>query len=155
LFFKIGKYTYGFQGHPEVKPELLKVWCQAGWGSMYQRAGKMVQETVAYVDKNFERISMAGDFILNMWVDITFESRVPAAEKNEDFQFYLQHVLIPAAHRSRRQSRQSISLSLSAFGADALSPGDRKYEQGDSDSEIDHDAVEKNQRKLFEEMIMN
>ncbi|ETO20380.1 glutamine amidotransferase class-I domain protein [Reticulomyxa filosa] len=149
-FFKLGKNTYGFQGHPELKPEFLKVWCQAGWGDMCAKSSALVQETISHVDKHFDKISVAGDIILNMWVDMVFAERVPAVEKSHEFEHYVQHVLLPTARKSRRQSRQSMSLSLSEFRTKMNQK--RTSEFGDSDSEIDQDVIEQNQRKIFEEM---
>jgi len=41
--YKIGKYTYGFQGHPELNPKLLQLWCKGGWGTLNEKAGTMTQ----------------------------------------------------------------------------------------------------------------
>ncbi|ETO16680.1 glutamine amidotransferase class-I [Reticulomyxa filosa] len=152
--FKIGKstvqsslsFTYGFQGHPELKPEFLKIWCQAGWGDMYKNAGTMIDETIAHVEKHFEAISMAGDIVLNIWIDVVFGTQVPAVERNEEFERYVQRVLLPTAHKSRRQSRQSVSLSLSELRAN------KNIEQTFESEDSDTDNAE-NQRKIFEQMV--
>ncbi|ETO31665.1 hypothetical protein RFI_05453 [Reticulomyxa filosa] len=116
--FKIGKNTYGIQGHPEIKPDLLKVWCQADWGEANEHVVKlMTGDTLEYLNKNFDKISLGGDTILNLWIDVVFGSEigdVPEVGSREAFQQYLVDVLLPAAEINTQQYKRSLNLKLSS-----------------------------------------
>jgi len=86
-----------------------------------------------YAEKHTNAIEKAGMLVLNMWVDMVFGVPVPDVEQNQEFQHYLESVLLPTAQKSRRMSRKSISFSLSEFNMAKVN---------DYDSDIDDDKVE-------------
>jgi len=70
--FKVGKYTYGFQGHPELTYDMLSVWCKC-WGDEFlakwskDTGGDLERDVIQYAAKNDQRVKNVGAAVFDTW----------------------------------------------------------------------------------------
>jgi len=100
-FFKVGKYSYGFQGHPELDDDLIRIWCNA-WGESFLSKAEcdLEKDVIEYSKKNGNLIKKNSRTIFDTWIDIALlqtgkakkvitmhgydNSEVPGNDKNDD-----------------------------------------------------------------------
>jgi len=67
-----GVCSYGFQGHPELTPDMLSVWCKC-WGDEFlkkwetETGGDLDRDVLDYAAKNAEKIKEVSRTIFDMW----------------------------------------------------------------------------------------
>jgi len=66
--FRVGKYSYGFQGHPELTYEMLRVWCKC-WGDEFLNRwnGDLEKDVIEYAQKHQDVIKLVGKSIFDIW----------------------------------------------------------------------------------------
>jgi len=66
--FRVGLYSYGFQGHPELNCDMLRVWCKC-WGDDFLKRweGDLEKDVLEYAQKHADRIQSTGKKIFDIW----------------------------------------------------------------------------------------
>ena len=66
--FRVGNYSYGFQGHPELTYDMLRVWCKC-WGDEFLNRwnGDLEKDVIQYARKYQDNIKFVGKNIFNIW----------------------------------------------------------------------------------------
>ena len=68
--FRVGKYSYGFQGHPELTYDMLRVWCKC-WGDEFLNRwnGDIDKDVIKYAQKHQDVIKLVGKSIFDIWCE--------------------------------------------------------------------------------------
>ena len=81
----MGQHTYGFQGHPELTPDLVRIWSR-GWGDEWLEQVSDVdipKEVVKYSQENKDNVVFAGLTLFDIWIDIALIDECPDQNPSE------------------------------------------------------------------------
>eukprot|EP01083_Nonionella_stella_P076160 207400_1 len=86
--FKIGKYSYGFQGHPELNHDLVKIWCQSWDEEFLKKADVDIEkDVVQYSLQNKDSIDKCSKVLFDIWIDVALIHCVPTLTAGDTMRF--------------------------------------------------------------------
>lgn len=107
VLFKVGDWSYGFQGHPELTYDMLSVWCKCldqfgiddavleKWG------GDLERDVIGYAKKHEQRILDVSKATFDIWCKEVVLKK--AAERD---QFFGKDASFSFVHQQRERERQ-------------------------------------------------
>ena len=104
--YRLGTHTYGFQGHPELTPDLVRIWSR-GWGDEWLAQVENVdipKDVVKYSRDNKNKIVFAGLTLFDIWIDIALVETCPDQNPAE-FENYTKNHWKIAKHKQQNSER--------------------------------------------------
>eukprot|EP01084_Bolivina_argentea_P161186 280624_1 len=81
--YKIGEYSYGFQGHPELNHDLVSIWCKS-WSEAFLNKSEIdIEEVTKYSEKNKELIDISSKILFDIWIDVALLRVTPELTKSD------------------------------------------------------------------------
>lgn len=86
--YKIGKYSYGFQGHPELNYDMVRIWTKA-WGDdfLHKSEKDIDKDVLQYSKKHRHTIDQNSKILFDIWIDIALIHCTPTLTRGDTQEF--------------------------------------------------------------------
>ena len=110
--YRIGRGTYGFQGHPELTPDLLFIWSR-GWGDEWlsKLTIDIDKDVIGYSRKHKNEIIYSSLILFDIWVDIVLDDDVHDQIPKEYCQIVAQRYNVTARIDEKNASAHCLSIT--------------------------------------------